>query len=215
MSIGGLTGLLRVRLLGPLSVDLQPLPSQRLDQLIGTSRIPSGAIVGAVALLFLIAALSDSSFRRSARSIATGAAIGILVTAGWWITGILGNDAFEEGRIVSFSFVRPLGETVMYGMLASGMPVEFGVGAVLGVVSGALLEAVTAGQFRWEAPDDAREMRRHILGAFLMGTGGVAALGCTIGQGIAGLSTLSLGSFLATAAIVAGARVGLYVLVEQ
>ena len=37
-----------------------------------------------------------------------------------------------------------------------------------------------------------------------MGFGGVTALGCTIGQGLSGVSTLALGSFLAVGAIVAG-----------
>ena len=85
--------------------------------------------------------------------------------------------------------------------------------SVLGVVTGAFLAAWTAGHFHWEAPDDAREMKRHLVGAFLMGSGGIAALGCTIGQGLSGLSTLSVGSVLAIAAIFAGARFGLYLLV--
>ena len=38
-----------------------------------------------------------------------------------------------------------------------------------------------------------------------MGVGGVMALGCTFGQGLSGLSTLNLGSVLATAGIVLGA----------
>jgi uncharacterized protein len=39
----------------------------------------------------------------------------------------------------------------------------------------------------------------------LMGVGGVTAMGCTIGQGLSGLSTLSISSFLALAGILAGA----------
>jgi uncharacterized membrane protein YedE/YeeE len=104
---------------------------------------------------------------------------------------------------------------MLYFMLASGLQPDFPVGTVLGVIIGAFLAAKTAGQFRWEAPDDAREMRRHLLGAFLMGTGGIAALGCTIGQGISGFSTLALGSILAIASIFVGARIGLYLLVER
>ena len=37
-----------------------------------------------------------------------------------------------------------------------------------------------------------------------MGFGGVTALGCTIGQGLSGVSTLALGSFLAVGAIILG-----------
>jgi uncharacterized membrane protein YedE/YeeE len=44
----------------------------------------------------------------------------------------------------------------------------------------------------------------HMIGGLLMGFGGVTALGCTIGQGISGFSTLALGSILSFLAIVAG-----------
>ena len=42
-----------------------------------------------------------------------------------------------------------------------------------------------------------------------MGVGGVVAMGCTIGQGISGVSTLALGSLIALAAIVGGAVLAL------
>ena len=42
-----------------------------------------------------------------------------------------------------------------------------------------------------------------------MGIGGVTAMGCTVGQGLSGLSTLALGSFIAVAGIVAGAVLAL------
>ena len=48
-----------------------------------------------------------------------------------------------------------------------------------------------------------------IAGGVLMGFGGVLALGCSIGQGLSGVSTLSLGSIVALADIAAGARVAL------
>jgi uncharacterized membrane protein YedE/YeeE len=128
---------------------------------------------------------------------------------------VFGFDPFETRRVESFTFVAPLGETLLYAMLASALQPDFPVGAVVGVVAGAFAAAQSAGQFRWEVPDDAREMRRHLLGAFLMGFGGVAALGCTIGQGVTGLSTLSVGSILAISSIFVGARLGLYWLVER
>jgi uncharacterized membrane protein YedE/YeeE len=37
-----------------------------------------------------------------------------------------------------------------------------------------------------------------------MGIGGVLAMGCTIGQGITGVSTLALGSILTILSIIAG-----------
>ena len=44
----------------------------------------------------------------------------------------------------------------------------------------------------------------HIAGAVLMGFGGVTALGCTIGQGLTGISTLAVGSILTFASIIGG-----------
>jgi len=38
-----------------------------------------------------------------------------------------------------------------------------------------------------------------------MGIGGVLSMGCTVGQGITGVSTLALGSVLTLVSIVAGA----------
>lgn len=215
MAMRGLTGLLRIRLLDPLSVDLRPLPSQRLGDVLRLPTAAHGALAASVAAAAAAWALLDRQFRRSPKLVATGLGIGTLVALAWWITGDVGFDPFAERRVESFTFVAPLGETLFYFMLASGTRIDFPVGSVLGVVTGALVAATSKGEFRWEAPDDAREMRRHLLGAFLMGSGGVAALGCTIGQGITGVSTLSASSFLAVASILVGARCGLYWLLEH
>jgi uncharacterized membrane protein YedE/YeeE len=214
MTMRGLTGLLRVRSIEPLSYEVAGSVSQRIPDLLGltgtTGRLFPIVVAGALA-----AVACTAGFLRSRWSAATGVAIGVIVVLGWWATGSVGYDPFETRRVESFSFVAPLGETVLYAMLASGLRPDFAVGSVVGVVTGAFLAAKSAGHFRWEAPDDAREMKRHLLGAFLMGFGGIAALGCTIGQGITGISTLAIGSFIAIASILVGARLGLYVLVER
>jgi uncharacterized membrane protein YedE/YeeE len=83
--------------------------------------------------------------------------------------------------------------------------VTFGIAGALGVVVGSALLALTTRSFRIESFRDAGDLIRHLLGAVLMGFGGVTALGCTIGQGVSGMSTLSLGSMLTTLSIIAGA----------
>lgn len=215
MAMRGLTGLVRVRLIDPLALDLSPRPSQTLGALAGLSESGQRVLAAIAAGLLASLAFASPAFRSSRRMIATGVAIGALIVLGWWATGVVGQDPFELRRVESFSFVAPLGETLFYAMLASGARPDFPVGAVLGVLAGAFLAVRSTGEFRWEAPDDVTEVKRHLLGAALMGTGGVTALGCTIGQGITGLSTLSLGSILAVASIYGGARVGLYWLVER
>jgi uncharacterized membrane protein YedE/YeeE len=66
-------------------------------------------------------------------------------------------------------------------------------------------------EFRWEGFRRTDDLVFHLVGAVLMGVGGVTALGCTIGQGLSGLSTLSVGSVITVAAIVLGGVLGLRV----
>jgi hypothetical protein len=72
------------------------------------------------------------------------------------------------------------------------------------VIAGSAAYAIATRTFRWEGFRDAEDTAMHIGGGILMGFGGITALGCTIGQGISGFSTLALGSILTFAAIIAG-----------
>jgi hypothetical protein len=215
MTMRGLIGLGRIPITDPLIFELSDSASQRLPKLLGLTGSSVSLMAMALGAAIAIAACAQPNIARSFRLLAVGIGVGLIVVLGWWATGIAGFDPFETRRVESFSFVAPLGETLLYLMLASGLQSDFPVGAVLGVIFGAFLAAQTSGQFEWEAPDGAGEMRRHLFGAFLMGAGGIAALGCTIGQGVTGLSTLSLGSILAIVSILVGARMGLYWLVER
>lgn len=199
----GVIAPLRLRLIDATSLPLgRP---QSLPELIapgsGTLRL---ALAAAVALLLAIWALGDRRLRTRPRLVVGGIATGLLVTAGWFATGVIGHDDFTPLPLASLTFVAPIGESVMYAMLSTGTTFTFAVATCLGVVAGAALAAVTAGSFRWEGFSDRHDLARHLIGASLMGIGGVLALGCTIGQGITGLSTLSLGAVLTVAGIVAG-----------
>ena len=215
IAMRGFLGFVRTRAIDLTTIELDATMSQRIFHLLGVSGIRASILAIALGIVIAIAASFQARFVRSFRLMGTGIAVGALVVLGWWATGVAGFDPFETRRVESFSFVAPLGETLLYVMLSSGLRPDFPVGAVIGVIVGAFVAAVSEGHFRWEAPDDAREMRRHVLGAFLMGIGGVAALGCTIGQGVTGLSTLSVASMLAIASIFVGARGGLYWLIEK
>ena len=96
----------------------------------------------------------------------------------------------------------------------TGLLPDYGVGLVVGVFIGAASAAFLADDVRWEACDDARELGRHLLGAFLMGTGGVFAMGCTIGQGVSAFSLLAISAPIVVLSIAFGARIGLGLLVE-
>jgi uncharacterized membrane protein YedE/YeeE len=215
MTMRGLTGIGRIAVTEPLTLQLPSGFSQRLPEIAGLSGSAVSLAAIAVGLLVALAAIYQIGARGNLRFALTGAAVGMLIALGWWATGIAGFDDFDSRRIESFTFVGPVGETLYYFMLSTALQPDFPVGAVLGVIAGAFLAAKSNGTFKWEISANAGDMKRRILGAFMMGVGGITALGCSVGQGVTGLSTLSIGSVLATVSIVAGARAGLYILVEM
>ena len=156
----------------------------------------------------------DRTFRSCRNEMAAAVVMGLAVCAAWLATGHLGYDEFDSKPPVSFTFVRPLGDSVLYAMLSSGMALNFGIASVAGVLLGAHLVARAKGELHREGFDGDKEMVRHLTGSALMGTGGVLALGCTIGQGMSGISTLALSAPLAIAAIFTGAAFGLRYLEE-
>jgi len=105
----------------------------------------------------------------------------------------------------SFTFINPMGQTVGYASKGfAKSELTFGVVAVLGVILGSFLWSILSKGFRIEWFSSVRDFMNHFFGAILMGFGGVLAMGCTIGQGITGVSTLAIGSFITLGAIVFG-----------
>ena len=137
-----------------------------------------------------------------------------MVPLGWWLTGVLGFDDFEPTALSSFSFVSPAGDSIQYLMTYTGATINFGIATVGGVIIGSFLVAIISGSFYIEAFNDKEDMKRHLLGAAIMGVGGVLALGCTVGQGITGMSTLALGSVISLISIIVGALIGFKYLEE-
>jgi hypothetical protein len=159
--------------------------------------------------MLVIFAFSHAAFRRSAGQIAAGLIIGLLVPAGWYATGFLGADDFNPIPVTSITFVAPVADTVQYVMLSTGLTMNFGVALVPGVVLGSLVTALVTRRFHLEAYTSPSHMLRSVTGAAFMGSGGAMAYGCSIGQGLTGVSTLALASFVAITGIVAGAAIGL------
>ncbi|MEM8836447.1 MAG: YeeE/YedE family protein [Pseudomonadota bacterium] len=165
-----------------------------------------------LALLYWI--FKDSAFRANKTGISTGLIVGFIVASGWWITSYLSSQSFHPVQVESASFVAPISDVVMQFGIVTGIGPDYGVGMVAGVVLGSAIAARLADNVRWEACDDARELSRHILGALLMGFGGVLAIGCTIGQGISAASLLAVSVPLTIGSILIGARIGLAWLLE-
>jgi uncharacterized membrane protein YedE/YeeE len=167
--------------------------------------IAASAISGAL----IIFAFAHTAFLRSKRQIGAGLAVGLLVTAGWFATGYLGADDFNPTPVTSLTFIAPIADSVQYVMLSTGLSLNFGITLVAGVVAGSLITALATGRFHWEGYSSPRHMLRSVGGAALMGSGGAMAYGCSIGQGLTGLSTLALASFVAVAGILLGSALGL------
>jgi uncharacterized membrane protein YedE/YeeE len=167
--------------------------------------IAASAISGAL----IIFAFAHAPFLRSKGQIAAGLAVGLLVTAGWFATGYLGADDFNPAPVTSLTFIAPVADTIQYVMLSTGLTLNFGITLVAGVVMGSFVTALATQRFHLEGYSSPRHMLRSIGGAALMGAGGAMAYGCSIGQGLTGLSTLALASFVAVAGILLGSTLGL------
>ncbi|MBE7418677.1 MAG: YeeE/YedE family protein [Ideonella sp.] len=152
-----------------------------------------------------------------------GIVTGAVVAALWWVSGVLGHLAehpqtLEEAfvatnsqRMESLSFVAPLAYTIDWFLFFSDRSklLTIGIVSTLGVVLGSAAAALATRSFHWEGFRGVEDTANHLIGGALMGVGGVTAMGCTIGQGLSGLSTLSIGSAIALAAIIGGALLAL------
>ncbi|MBK6652271.1 MAG: YeeE/YedE family protein [Betaproteobacteria bacterium] len=173
-----------------------------------------------VALVLLTWVFKDREFWTSDNLLA-GFGVGAVVVAMWAGSGVLGHvaehpETLEEtflttgsSRIEALTFTAPMAYALDWLMLFSdkNKMLSWSVVSVGGVISGSTLMALIRKEFRWEGFRDTTDTANHIIGAMLMGVGGVTALGCTVGQGLSGISTLSLSSFVAVAAIIAGAKI--------
>ena len=224
MTLRGVFGVFRVAFLDPVATEFTP--GQDLPRLLSgeegagaaTMRYVAGALVGAVLIAF---AFARREFR-TPDSILGGIGIGLAIVGTWYISGQIGYVAedpntLEEkfvgtnsGRLEALSFVAPIAYTLELLMFWSDKSryVTLGVAAVLGMIAGSFAYAAITRQFRWEGFRDVEDTANHLVGAACMGVGGVTALGCTVGQGLSGVSTLALGSVLAFAAILAGGVAG-------
>lgn len=178
-------------------------------------------LAGALAIGLLAFIFADREFRSSRDNILGGVVVGVAVVGGWYITGGPMGQEWKEYtemalqppsrvEVQSFTFISPAGDAVRYLMQPANFAlINFGIVALAGILFGAFVQAAFTRTFRWEWFASGNDFGNHAVGGALMGIGGVLAMGCTIGQGITGVSTLALGSLLAFLSIVAGAAAGM------
>ncbi|WP_341991818.1 YeeE/YedE family protein [Azorhizobium sp. AG788] len=169
---------------------------------------------GVAGLCLVALACADRRLRRAPRLMTAGVLLGFGIVAGWLATTLLVDEFAHPIAPQSLTFVSPVARAMFGVLFDQASLAEFGAGSVFGVPLGAFVAARLADGFRWEAFDDPREMKRHLLGAILMGAGGILCGGCTIGQGLTAGSLLALSWPLAMAGMVIGARIGIALLME-
>ncbi len=220
-TLKGITAVVRVATVDAVFVATpagQDLPSL-LAAATGVSKAMLAAVLGlglgGVLLSWSLAAPAG----RSGETLLAGLGLGAVVAAMWWVSGQLGHVAEDPNtlqeafvatnsqRMEALSFVAPVAYTLDWLMFFSDKSklLTLGIVSTAGVVVGSAAVAQLSRSFRWEGFRNAADTADHLIGAALMGVGGVTALGCTIGQGLSGVSTLSLTSFVALASIVGGA----------
>ena len=220
MTLRGVLAVVRIETLDRVAIHVrggQDLPtvlsgalgaSRRALQILVTALLGGGLVILALA-------------RREGRSIEHllgGVAVGLAIVAGWYLTGHVGYgenpDTLEmthfgtnSNRPESVTNVAPFAYTLELFMLwtDASRTVTFAIAVVFGIVVGSAVNSLLCGRFRIEGFRSAEDTATHLVGAALMGFGGVVAMGCTFGQGITGISTLAVGSIVTFFAIIAGA----------
>lgn len=212
----GLFGSIREQAIEPMAIQLDQIGSQSLPDvlthLLGVPMHWPTAII--CTLLLLVWVFKDKQFRASYEGIVSGSLIGACVAMGWLCTAYLSNQLYTPVQLESASFVLPPGQLIQLFAFGNSATADYGVGLIVGVILGSLCVSLKMRDARWEACDDARELRRHLGGAVMMGIGGVLAAGCTIGQGVSALSVMAISAPVVFLSMLLGARIGLSWLLE-
>lgn len=219
-TLRGLTAVLRVASVDAVALDLprgQDLPTLAAPWLgldVPQAAWLAGLGVGALLLTWVLRRPEG----RTAEVWLGGAGTGAVIVGLWWLSGTVGHLdehpltleetflATNSRRMEALSMVAPVAYALDWLMAFSDTSkvLTMGIASVAGVLAGSAAVALATRSFRWEGFANAEDLGNHLVGGALMGVGGVTALGCTIGQGLSGISTLSLGSMLALAGIAAG-----------
>jgi uncharacterized membrane protein YedE/YeeE len=222
MTLKGAFAPFRASVLDPVRIDFSAIgaPTSDLPALATAIGVPLARawLPFVVAVAIALFAFASRDFRTARELVLGGVVIGAIIVAGWYLSGHIGYVAedpatLEEkfvatnsGRAESYSFVAPVAYLLelLWLWTDQSRVVTFGIAGVLGMMIGSGAMALAQRSFRWEGFGSVEDVANHIVGAVMMGFGGVTALGCTIGQGLTGFSTLAIGSVLTFGAIVAG-----------
>ena len=225
MTMRGFLGIMKANTIDKVSLSLST--NQDLPSILSASfGIAKESLHSILALIiggaFIGFAVLKKSFWNTENLLA-GIGVGVGITAIWWVSGHYAHltedpntlqEAFlvtNSGRMESLSFVAPYAFALDWMMFTSDKSkvLTIGIVAVIGMILGSAISSILSKNFRWESFRGVEDTANHLVGAALMGFGGVTAVGCTVGQGLSGLSTLALNSFIAFPGFILGAYIGL------
>jgi uncharacterized membrane protein YedE/YeeE len=224
-TLKGITAVVRVNTVDAMALDMPAgahLGALLADMLGATPAVAMQGVGYVLGALLVLAVLRHADFR-TLENVLTGVAVGAIIVVLWWVSGHLGFVAEHpetlepvfvgtaSGRMEALTFVAPVAHSLDWLMFFSDKSkvLTVGVMSVAGVICGSALSALMSKSFRWEGFANTNDLANHLIGAVMMGVGGVTAMGCTFGQGLSGVSTLSLNAFVALAAIIVGCVVAL------
>lgn len=220
-TLKGLTAVWRTATVDRVAIDfatsatLPAWAAQALSLQASLASLLAGLLVGGALVGWAVAGRDFVG----ARNLLAGAGVGGIVVAMWWVSGHLGfiaehPETLQETvlatnstRAEALSFVSPIAYTLDWLMFYSdrNKVLTVGIVSVFGVILGSAVVAIAQRSFRWEGFGGSGDLGHHLTGAVLMGVGGVTAMGCSIGQGVSGVSTLSATSVVAVLAMIGGA----------
>jgi len=173
-----------------------------LSALLGLSTVTPVLIGLAILVLALVLAVRH---RVSPWVIAGTIGVGLMIMAGWLVTYTVSMQSFNPVAVKSISFIGPSADTLMGLIDHPELPLVFDLGLVPGVFAGSFLAALLGRDLRMQSFNiEENTMPRYIIGAILMGFGGMLAGGCAVGAVMTGGSVFSLTAFVAMAAMWAG-----------
>ena len=224
-TLKGITAVVRVNTVDAMALDMSS--GAHLGALFASAlgTTPAAATWGlgyALGALLILAVLRHTDFW-TLENVLAGAGVGAIIVTLWWVSGHMGFVAEHpetlepvylataSGRMEALTFVAPVAHSLDWLMFFSDKSkvLTVGVVSVAGVICGSALSALMSKSFRWEGFAGTDDLANHLIGSVLMGVGGVTAMGCTFGQGLSGVSTLSLNAFVAIAAIILGSVIAL------
>lgn len=127
--------------------------------------------------------------------------VGLTISAAWWATYAISRVSFDPHPVQALSFTGPSAEVLSRVLFSTDKPPTFDLGLVPGVFLGAFTAAALYGELKLEGFQGGAGMRRYLVGATLMGFGGMLAGGCAVGAGLSGTAVFTMTAFVTLTAM--------------